>query len=50
MDGKSVATRQKITLWLRFARIKGQFAWRDLVSQAPALDHAGFAHAGQHKK
>ncbi|MCY1416020.1 hypothetical protein D9M71_315210 [compost metagenome] len=49
MVEKSVATRQQKTVRLRFAQIKGQFARLDLVHpQAPALDHAFFAQAGQH--
>jgi hypothetical protein len=47
MNGKSVATRQKITLWLRFARIKGQFIRPDLGHRPrPRITPA----SGLHKK
>ncbi|MNU96030.1 hypothetical protein D3C71_860560 [compost metagenome] len=49
MVEKSVAAGQQKTVRLRFAQIKGQFAWLDLVhTQAPALDHAFFTQASQH--
>ena len=47
MNGKSVATRQKITLWLRFALIKGQFVRPDLGRRLrPRITPA----SGLHKK
>jgi hypothetical protein len=45
MNGKSVATRQKITLWLRFTRIKGQFV-RPELGHRPRITRA----LGLHKK